>query len=446
MDGKQIEDLIVGILKTEIDKEISNRVRAVLGDLESNGLIRQHGINHKFIDFTGVKLSGDNISSGLIKDFNSTGIQDKATNCQLTVSDDFTIVENTLLTNAARINGSLQIDGDLTLKGNLNIHKSSTASIEDLIKTKIEEHLSKLDIVPTITHYIIKLFKDPKKNNLLHEQSLSHKYINFSGARFTGDFIRGGTIRDFNSTGIQDLSKNCQLTITDDTTIIENKLVASDIEVKDKLTVVNELDLKENAEKTLSNVIIKRIFDDKTDYIIDILAAELQTRKLDIKNLVVDGEPLLEDHALASTITNSKLEKVGLLRDLKVVGDSIFADTISIVKGKLGINTIKPVAPLTVWDQETEVVVRKAYKNTAYIGTDRNNNLVLGAHNKNNIVLGADGTVNVDDLTIASMKISVSSTEPGHKGNTGDIVFNTNPIAIPTTGWQCLGGTRWKRF
>ena len=71
------------------------------------------------IDPTNWVISGNNVSGGLIQNFGSTGIDDRATACQLTVMDDVTVIENNLLTNNLTVKGTTTIEGDLNVTGNL---------------------------------------------------------------------------------------------------------------------------------------------------------------------------------------------------------------------------------------------------------------------------------------------------------------------------------------
>jgi hypothetical protein len=64
-----------------------------------------------------LELSGDQITGGIIKQFGSTGIDDKATACQLTILDDVTVVENNLLTKNLTVKGDTQVEGNLTVAG-----------------------------------------------------------------------------------------------------------------------------------------------------------------------------------------------------------------------------------------------------------------------------------------------------------------------------------------
>lgn len=80
------------------------------------------------IDPTNWVVSGNVINGGIIKNFGSTGIDDKATACQLTVMDDITVVENNLLTKDLTVKGTATVEGDLNITG--TIPESSPAYIQ----------------------------------------------------------------------------------------------------------------------------------------------------------------------------------------------------------------------------------------------------------------------------------------------------------------------------
>jgi hypothetical protein len=69
------------------------------------------------IDPTDLKISGDNIADGVIQNFASTGIDDKATSCKLTILDAGTVFENTLYAPMIEIKGNAVIEGDLLVQG-----------------------------------------------------------------------------------------------------------------------------------------------------------------------------------------------------------------------------------------------------------------------------------------------------------------------------------------
>jgi hypothetical protein len=72
------------------------------------------------VDYTGLTISGDDVKGGIITNFGSTGIDDKATSCQLTVMDSTTVVENNLLTKDLTVKGSVLIEGNMNITGTLD--------------------------------------------------------------------------------------------------------------------------------------------------------------------------------------------------------------------------------------------------------------------------------------------------------------------------------------
>lgn len=71
------------------------------------------------IDPTGWTLSGSNVKGGLFENFSSTGIDDRALSCQLSIFDHTTVVENNLVTKDLTVKGTTTIEGDLNVTGTL---------------------------------------------------------------------------------------------------------------------------------------------------------------------------------------------------------------------------------------------------------------------------------------------------------------------------------------
>ena len=102
-------------------------------------------IPHTAINFQDIKLSGENIQGGIHKDFGSTGIDDQATGCRLTVLDDFVVVENTLLSDSLSVKKDLTVEGTLHIKGEVATDsKGYVKLVNDIIET------SKKDIVQSL--------------------------------------------------------------------------------------------------------------------------------------------------------------------------------------------------------------------------------------------------------------------------------------------------------
>jgi hypothetical protein len=71
------------------------------------------------IDPTNWLVSGNNIQGGIIKNFGSSGIDDHATSCQLSIFDSVTVVENNLVTKDLTVKGTTTIEGDLNVTGTM---------------------------------------------------------------------------------------------------------------------------------------------------------------------------------------------------------------------------------------------------------------------------------------------------------------------------------------
>jgi hypothetical protein len=136
------------------------------------------------------------------------------------------------------------------------------------------------------------------------------------------------------------------------------------------------------------------------------------------------------------------------LKELEVSGEALLSDVLYTTPGnkRVGINTMEPSDALTVWDQETEVVIGKHASQEGYIGTRRRQNLNIGANNKVGITVRSDGTVSMDKLELLGRTIGSSKTIPGHAAKKGDIVLNDNPTVGDYVGWVCLDGIRWAGY
>jgi hypothetical protein len=94
-----------------IVQQTNNTVKSVLKTAE----YPDQSIPGRAINSTGLVLSGDNIQGGIIKKFESTGIQDSATDCQVTILDAATVFENKLVA------AGLEIAGDAVFLGNIHV-------------------------------------------------------------------------------------------------------------------------------------------------------------------------------------------------------------------------------------------------------------------------------------------------------------------------------------
>jgi len=76
-----------------------------------------------------LRVSGDNVAGGVIKNFASTGIDDQASTCQMTVMDQGTVFENTLYAPRVDVRGDLTVDGALVIRGGMDANSTAFRSI-----------------------------------------------------------------------------------------------------------------------------------------------------------------------------------------------------------------------------------------------------------------------------------------------------------------------------
>ena len=271
-----------------------------------------------------------------------------------------------------------------------------------------------------------------------------------------GEYITGGIITNFGSTGIDDKATACQVTIMDDVTVVENNLLTKDLTVKGTATIEGDLNVTgkmlesspmytqfvkaatDNVKSSLNQV----IFDSYADNVFE----QLKTNGIDLSKISIGGKSVVDGGNLGSFITSSNLQKVGELRELQVSGETLLSQTLYTTNQRVGVNTIEPSQALSVWDQEVEIGFGKQSNNTAVIGTPRSQTLVLSTNSKNNITLTPDGGVTVAELTLGGMNITTSDKPPSDDRPKGTIVLNNNPSLGGPLGWVSLGDARWGNF
>ena len=128
----QINKTVVADANTQINSYITQKLAAVdlnalIGNLVSTKIASMvnvenfppQSISHASVNFNGVKLSGDHISGGIIEQFGSVGIEDRATHVQMTLMDHATAFEGPLWAPELLIKGNATIDGSLVINGDI---------------------------------------------------------------------------------------------------------------------------------------------------------------------------------------------------------------------------------------------------------------------------------------------------------------------------------------
>jgi hypothetical protein len=272
----------------------------------------------------------------------------------------------------------------------------------------------------------------------------------------SGDNITPGLIKHFQSTGIQDSATECQVTILDRATVFENRLVAGGLEVAGDTTFKGNVTIEGNLPKgsafvnQLVDLVIESFnasysngtFDQYVDRVFD----KIGTDGLDVSSVKVNGQDLVSERTLSGEVINSNLQKVGALKELQVVGETLLDQTLYVSNGRIGINNMDPERALDLWDQEVQIVLGKRKQDTAIIGTARNQELIISANNRDQLIVGVDGSVSVKSLNIGRTNHTSAGRQPSDNRPIGQIVWNEQPIIGSPVGWVSLGGARWAGF
>lgn len=288
-------------------------------------------------------------------------------------------------------------------------------SIEDSIKTVIEEQVQKITRA-----YVSRLdsenraiqqklqWTEEKLNEALSKLA-SHNNI-IQDRELSGDKIHSGIITDFASTGIDDNATDKKISIEDD-----------------KITVANDLEVKGK-------------IDCKTLYYHSATADNL-----DVTNSVrIDSNEVLWKDRLGNSVTKSKLQEVGVLKDLNV------ADTLFVHKNQIGINTNTPEGIFAVAKDGIQIMT-DIRDNLGYIGTVNSDTFTLGTSAEPTIFISGDNNVGIKikkpkaDLDVAGpIRYQGQIHQYDDKIPTagsfsqGDIVWNTKPVKGSVLGWVCI--------
>jgi hypothetical protein len=327
-----------------------------------------------------------------------------------------------------------------------NIQAQLETEISDIVYKKLRN----VDVNNQFNQTLAAAVKDKIFNVDFPAGSISAESIKQEDLALSGDQIAGGIIKNFASTGIDDQATNCVVTILDAAVVVENNLVTMDLTVEGDLNVKGKVDetsafYKQLAESVTAAVqagLDTELFNGFSATIFDKIKAD----GLDLGKITVNNNPVIEGDRIGYGITESNLQKVGLLRELQVAGESQIAETLYVGNKRVGVNTIEPSAALAVWDEDIEITAGKVKEGVGRISTPRNQSLVLGSNRNNNLVLQTDGSVQIDDLRMGNVRFGASDVPPNFSSTKGHIIFNASPNVGGPIGWVCLGSANWANF
>lgn len=324
------------------------------------------------------------------------------------------------------------------------------------ILSELRARLNDIDFKTAIRESVENYIKTAVEKMDFSEGSIPGTAVQSDSLHISADNITTGIIKNFASTGIDDKATRCQVTVLDDFTVVENNLVTADLTIKGTATVEGDLivrgeiptdsqffqSLKKHSVQAVQDSVDQDLFEKFSIYLFD----KIRSEGIDLKKISVNGKSVIDANKLSTTITESNLQKVGILKSLETQGESYLSQTLYVSGKRVGINTIEPSSALTVWDEEVEIVAAKLKKDTAVLGTTRKQALVLSSGGKDNIRLEADGSVHVKKLDLGAVSLSSATAPPSHEAPKGTVVFNGNPNLGGPLGWVSLGGARWANF
>lgn len=326
-----------------------------------------------------------------------------------------------------------------------NYQKKLEELIEKEVKAMVANAVSRTDLATEVGKKIAEYIDNKIKAAALPEGLISHSAINWTNFDPHSTILKQTSFQNFASTGIQDVAEEVELTVADQVVVVENTLIARNAEVKENfvandiaanvITVSDQLVMSEQINKQFVSLIK------------DTFYKEMAAKKIDVVEnpIYANGKEVLTDNTLGPSIINSNLRKLGRLTELNVGGIAQFNDTLIVTDtGKIGINTIEPEGALTIWDDDSELTVRRYKKKNMYVGTMRDTDLSLGVNGDIKLAIRKDGTVAMNHIEIGNIRISVSDTVPSGQGKPGELVLMSNASEDEPWAYRCIGNGRWK--
>jgi hypothetical protein len=324
------------------------------------------------------------------------------------------------------------------------------------VLNNVNEQLSKIDIATVVREHVSNVLNSKTKTFGFPDRSVPGRAIDPEGLWIKADQIAGGTLRNFESTGIQDQATGTQLTILDQATVFENQLVtkelrvAGDAVIEGDLTLTGSISADSKLFKDISDATMAKVQQELTVGLLDNfqnhMMEHIKINGINSDYVKHQGIRIVRDGALAPGILNSNLQKVGALKELQVIGETLLDETVYVSQNRVGINTMDPESVLDVWDQEVQIVLGKLEKDYAIVGVPKAQRMVLSSNKQHNLVINPDGSVSVNVIKIGSIRHTSGNQVPDDDRPMGTIVWNAEPEVGSPIGWVSLGGARWAKF
>jgi len=331
-----------------------------------------------------------------------------------------------------------------------SLHQRANSLVEKTVNARVNE----IDFSAMILNQLSAKL-DPSHNKYpFMERSIDITAVDTDALVITGDQVVGGVVRNFASTGIDDKSTMCQVTVMDQGTVFENTLYAPRIEIKGGAVLDGDLEIQGNIVKNAAyqqivsdaaasaqETIESTVLDQHQDRIFE----RIHNEGIDLSRLSLDGRLIVDGQKLLN-VFYSQLQTVGTLRDLQTDGETLLSQSLYVSNRRVGVNTMSPTVALDIWDDEVEIRIGKQQQNVAVITTAKDQALILGSNGQDNVTLTPDGTTLVKQIRIGNILFSSSPNPPQYTAQRGTLVFNEQPNLGGPIGWVSLGDARWANF
>ena len=336
-------------------------------------------------------------------------------------------------------------DGSMLGKISAKLELSMQAKLDDMIRSKVSGMVSQVDLGTVISKKISEFVQDKMINAALPDNIIPSSAIDVKGMKISADQIQYGTIKSFQSTGIQDMAASVELTILDGSVVVENNMIAGSLSIDGPAEFKSSLNLCGDLRLEGDLIMLSTKFKDQISSMVDDRIAKSKEEKIDIGagSLLSNGKEVLTGNSLGPGVAFSNLRKLGNLQELNVIGPLTSSETLYVNNGRVGVNTDQPSGVFSLWDEDAELTIRKHKAKTTYVGTTRDCDLVLGTNGNAQMSLRKDGSVSVNKIHINGIMISVENNIPERQGSAGELVIISAPAESQPWAYQCLGGNTW---
>ncbi len=332
-------------------------------------------------------------------------------------------------------------------------------------------------------------------------ENIPRSSLSIGEGEFSGDLIKGGTIAEFASTGIRDLSSRQSVVVTNDKLTVRNIEVDQldgNVTVRGDVKIYGVLDagfvrttelltnqvyekqyLEFSSEARGTNVGTGLLWPGEPYNKQLVLMANpsriFTTESFELakgRDYMIGGVSVINLENLGTSVVNSSLRTVGTLKELRVSGkvnwnDHLFFDPAS---NRFSLGTDAPTGLFTLYDYLNNVeLVLDADRDLGRIGTfntkaleiitddqaritvDEQGHITIGSEFRDSTITRIYGKLSVGvknpteqfevagDMRVHG-KLFAKGSEPPKEGQftQGDIIWNSNPLPTGYVGWICV--------